>query len=99
MSLYKIQDIVEGLLTNIPATRDSDDILYIEYINKVNPTLTKNDLASFLQYRAMYGVPSIESVGRARRKLQAHHPELRGSKGSTEARYKYWKEMREYVKG
>ncbi len=85
------------ILINHPEARDSDETLYIMYCDSINPTFCNLSRREFAQQRAFLGLPTIESVGRARRKLQETKPELRASKDATDKRYEEWKEVREYV--
>lgn len=86
------------ILTLHPEARDCDETLYIMYCDSINPTYCNLTRREFAQQRAFLGLPTIESVGRARRKLQEKRPDLRASKEATDKRYEEWKEVREYVK-
>lgn len=71
---------VEDIMRNKPETRDSDDRLYLEVVRQIDSSLLTMFLGSWLMFRSAHGLPSIESVGRCRRKVQEKFPELRGSK-------------------
>jgi len=88
--LGKITDIVEGILLREPTARGDDDYLYIkvlEYYGRVKGVdFSRVAVNSFFkQYRAA-GIPSPESVGRCRRKLQEQYEELRPDKEKQEQR-------------
>jgi len=74
--LIDIQKMVEGILINHPKTRDSDDALYFQIVANVSPDLSAKEV--FLN-RESHGLPPYETVRRARQKLQAERPELRGT--------------------
>lgn len=75
--LKKIEDKVKDILERYPATKDDDIILFAEYCKLYFP-----QICNIPFYQALYitGLPSYESVSRARRKLQEKYPELRGTK-------------------
>lgn len=88
--------LVKQVLEAVPATRNSDNLLFIEVVKKVNMTLIFKPLAEVLTNLKEYGLPSIETVGRCRRKLQAEFPELRSNKevqgfrDAAEAEFREW---------
>ena len=75
--IYKIQEKVRELLTKYPETRNSDTDLYIHMCMDINEIACYLPFIEVLKNRKNLGMPSIESVGRIRRKLQAEYPELR----------------------
>lgn len=81
--MRKIATEVIEILRENKETRNSDDILYREYIRRYDDFfglgVSVMPLGQFLTYRSMMQIPSIESIGRARRKIQAEYPELRGT--------------------
>lgn len=96
-TIYDVHDRVLDILVADPETRNSDEKLYIEYVKAVNPDALQSSALSFYLNRRLLKLPSIESVGRCRRKIQSDYPELRSSKVIKDARYEKWKEMREYA--
>lgn len=76
--IYKVKDIVETLLETKPMTRDDDDLLYLEIIR--NAGVSGVSVDHFLQNRRAMEIPPFESVRRARQKVQAEHPELKGTR-------------------
>lgn len=76
-----LKERVRSILLVDESTRNSDDKLYLAVINQIawekglNPS--EISIANFLINRKMYGFPSYESVGRARRKWQEADETLR----------------------
>lgn len=78
--LKKVKDMVEVVLKDTPQTRNDDYILIAE-VYKRYYGITFND--GFL--KIMYGhkgLPSFESITRARRKFQADMPLVYGANGT-----------------
>lgn len=73
----KITDMVLGILERDRDTRNSDDKLYFEVCKEVNPAILGESFGHVLTGFKGYGVPAYESVGRARRLIQAQRPDLR----------------------
>ena len=81
--LQTIQDIVKNILIKNEKARNSDSFLYLEVL-KVLGNQKGIDVASlsvplFLTDYQGAVFPPFESVGRARRKMQAEFPELSGN--------------------
>lgn len=75
--LKDLEKIVRSILEEVPATRGSDDLLYLWVCYKMGFSLKGKDAQDFiLNYRKM-GLPTIESVGRCRRKIQAENEILK----------------------
>lgn len=75
--LYEIKEQVNQILEENENARNSDNKLYIEVCNRVNPSALRLPFADVIGNLADYNLPPFESVRRARQKLQAAHPELR----------------------
>lgn len=75
-------DIVMNILQNVPKTRNSDNMLYYFVLrtigNKNGIDIDSMSLPTFLIHMKDFGLPSIETVGRCRRKIVETHPELAG---------------------
>lgn len=70
-----IEPLVEEALINNKACRGDNFILYLEVLKKyIDLNLSIKDV--FLNHDLL-GIPSLESITRARRKLQEKHPELK----------------------
>nr|DAP79986.1 MAG TPA: hypothetical protein [Caudoviricetes sp.] len=88
--LETIQDIVKDILENEPQSRESDNILCYFVYKKIGKEkgvdIDKMTLPTFLFNMSRYKLPTIESIGRTRRKIVEQHPELSSSKKIKDAR-------------
>ena len=73
--------LVKRVLETVPATRSSDNLLYTEVIDFIGKRTGRNicqlSIKTVLNNLKPLELPSIETVGRCRRKLQAQYPHLR----------------------
>lgn len=92
--LYKIEDVVKEVLTEIPETRDDDFKLIAEVYYKMNFNITSTSFALMMLGHKEFGLPPFESITRARRKLQATYENLRASQKVQDARLN---ETSEYI--
>ena len=90
--------IVRNILEAEPSTRNSDNLLFIEVVKKINVDLIHRPLAEVMQNISAFNIPSIETVGRCRRKIQSEHPELRAKKSVQDCRAEREEEFREWSK-
>lgn len=97
VEIYRVQDIVRTSLEEVPATRNSDTLLYVDVCNRINPIAMHMSFSEVMLGRKELGLPKFESVERVRRKLQEQNEELRATDTVTDARYENWKVMRDYV--
>lgn len=78
--MKKLKDLekkVRKILRENPSTRGDDDLLYLDVLDDMKINLTDFTAQSFLlNYRKM-GIPTIETVGRCRRKIQAKDETLK----------------------
>ena len=83
MKLGLLEKQVREILIDNPKTRASDDLLYVTLISKmlVNKgfNLERISAKDYLLHYRNYGLPTIESVGRCRRKLQEKNESLKPS--------------------
>jgi hypothetical protein len=96
----RLKDQVKELLNLYPITRDSDLRLIAMYYRKNCPEPVSYITADeFLNHLAHGEMASPDSITRARRKLQQHHPELRGQKWNErqERETEVRQEMREEI--
>ncbi len=77
MANFKIESVVKNILTDVPATRTDDYLLYREICNRVCPRAGALPLTTALENHKALGMPSWETVSRCRRKIQERSPELR----------------------
>lgn len=92
--LYKIEDVVKKVLTEIPETRDDDFKLIAEVYFKMNFNIMNTSFALMMLGHKEFGLPPFESITRARRKLQATYEELKASEEVQDARLN---ETSEYI--
>lgn len=83
----KLYDRVKKILVNTPRARDSDKILAWEVWRELKVTHFDNHyFDSAITLENFLKAPSLESIGRARRKIQEEYPELKGSEEVTKMR-------------
>ena len=100
--LGKITDDVKEILEKDAAARDSDNVLMYKYLgiigNRINVDFDRVSVTSFFKNVGKNGIPSLETVGRCRRKLQEKHPELRGSEYVERKRREREDDFRSYAR-
>lgn len=75
--LRKLEKIVKKILKEKPVARGDDDLLYLDVLDEMKVNISDFTAESFLlNYRKM-GIPTIETVGRCRRKVQAKDNSLK----------------------
>ena len=72
--------MVKYVLEKEPRTRNNNGLLWLEVIKLVDQGILRLPMAIVLPNLKEYGLPSVETVTRCRRKLQAEFPELRANK-------------------
>ena len=77
-----VKDRVEVLLERYPETRESDQVLYAEYVCMY----AEFEYTELIDKMLSREAPNFETIGRARRKLQAENPNLRPPKEVQEHR-------------
>jgi len=97
--LIKTSILVKAILTECPATRYDDDLLYLKVCQYFNPSIDKFPFGTVFTNLKIYDLPSYKSVERARRKIQAENPELAPGQKAKEKRVKAEKDFREFAKG
>lgn len=95
--LEQITKIVKGILENFPATRDDDYLLYGHYMNTKGISMDSS-FRGISKLVKIGELSSIESVGRARRKLQEKYPELKPSEAAKAGKDKLEEEYKAYSK-
>ena len=101
--LLKITELVKGVLEEYPETRNDDNLLWLETMREA---AYKNNCVYALDLGLTYimhniralNLPTFESVSRARRKLQAKYPELRGTERARKRRAEKEIIYKEYAK-
>ena len=88
---------VRQVLATVPDARNSDNRLYVEVVRLIDQHVLRLPLAVVLNNLKEYNLPTMETVGRCRRKLQAQFPELRADKTVEEFRSELEAEFREWA--
>ena len=100
--LYKTTDLVKEILQESKQARNSDTYLYLQVTYRVGLLkgidVNAMPVTEFLLNRSKLGFPCYESVSRARRKLQAEHVELCGTKDVEEQKIINERVYREYAR-
>lgn len=101
MGLKKTTDLVYNILLNDADARNSDNVLYckvLEYYGKrLDIDFNRVSVVSFFKTVRRAGIPSIETVGRCRRKIQEQHAELMGDDDVTILRQDREQDFRAYA--
>lgn len=93
--IIKIEPLVKQVLIDEPQTRSDDYLLILKVLETfVTPTLS---LDAVFKNHVILGIPSLETITRCRRKLQAIDPNLRDEKASS-IRASEEEEFRKYAK-
>lgn len=75
--LKEMEKVVKKILKEIPATRGDDDLLYLDVLDEMKVNLKDFTAESFLMNYRKMGIPTIETVGRCRRNIQAKDKTLK----------------------
>lgn len=75
--------LVKAILIDKPDTRNSDNLLYSEVLERIGQAegvnIGRMAICDVLRNMKHLQLPTIETVGRCRRKIQEKHPELRAA--------------------
>lgn len=101
MKLRNMTELVKTIMEQQPETRSSDNLLYIEVLKRCTSQNVLNmPVWSFYQNLREWQLPSIETVGRCRRKAQQENPHLKAKPEVEGFRYDRETEFIEFaVKG
>jgi len=101
--LLNTTKLVKGILKENPETRDDDNLLWLEAI--IEAAYEKDctyaldwGISSIMHNIRALGLPTFESVSRARRKLQEKYPELRGSENARRGRADKEQTVKEFAR-
>ena len=97
-NLKTIEKKVRTILEKNEDARNDDMVLYLALCNLYLKDAGNMPLAQILLNHKELGLPSFESVGRTRRKLQEKYPELLGSTRVRRFRTAGEKAYRRYAK-
>ncbi len=82
--LLTTQELVKSILINDAASRNDDNYLILKVISyygaKKGIDVNTMPVTRFMLNMKDIGIPSFETVRRARQKLQSEYPQLRGSR-------------------
>ena len=100
MKTAKVQNIVKDTLTNIEKTRNDDYMLTYFVIKKYldEKNMKIDYFYQIMMFHKTYGLPSIESITRARRLLQRKYPELRADREVEKIRAEEERQYREMAR-
>ena len=100
--LKKTTDLVYDILTHYVSARNSDNDLYckvLEYYGQhMGVDFNRVSVVNFFKCARRNDIPSIETVGRCRRKLQEEYMHLRGDKDVERKRYDRAEMFRTYAR-
>lgn len=96
--LQKVEAIVERVLDRLPVTRDDDFLLIYNVYKFMNEDTPYMDFRRVMRDHEALGLPSFESITRARRKVQSEKPELRPSKKAKKIRTEEERAYRQYAR-
>ena len=97
-NLKTVEGKVKAVLQKNEDARNDDMVLYLALCNLYLKNAGTMPLAEIMTRHKELGLPSFESVGRTRRKLQAQFPELMGSVCVQKLRAAREKAYRKYAK-
>lgn len=97
-NLKTIENKVKMILKKNEDARNDDMVLYLALCNLCLKDAGAIPLAEIMTQHKSLGLPSFESVSRTRRKLQARHSELAGSRPVQKLRATGEKTYRKYAK-
>lgn len=96
-------ELVKDILKGCPEARNSDNILYIKVCenigNEKGIDIEKMSMPHFLLNLKDMGLPSIETVGRCRRKIVEQCPELAGNDAVQYGRAENEESFKRYARG
>lgn len=96
--MKQLEKWVQIELENNTELRGSDDLLYISILEKYyGLSLSSMSVSYFFKNYRQWKAPTIETVGRCRRKCQAKHPELLPNNNIVIARKRVEKKFYKYA--
>lgn len=98
MKLKELNKLVYKIMYNLPASRNNDDLLYICVLRCLGANIDDISAVDFFRNYRKEGYPTMESVGRTRRRLQEEHEELKADETSLNRRRKQEAEFYDFFK-
>lgn len=90
LHMENIADLVKSILEKYPRSRDDDyNFLYcfiVIYTKFKGIEVHRNTLDEFYFLHQSYGLPPVETILRAKRRIQSKHPELKGEEDGRQER-------------
>ena len=96
--LAYLHDKVQAILEKDEVARGSDAHLYCVLAESLSPNVTYKPFRRVLMEADKFGLPSIETVGRVRRKVQELNPRLRPADAVKKYRTDNEELMRQYAR-
>lgn len=96
--LNNLTALVKQILEKDYRARNSDNYLYVQVAKKINPQAVSMPFINVMYGMKDLDLPSIESVGRCRRKIQEKHPELWSDKQIQKYREEQEKTFEDYAR-
>lgn len=97
--LFNVYERVVPILKDYPSTRDSDGLLIATVDESINPMVTNMSYGYVMRNRSKLGLPTCESVRRARQKAFNEHPDLKASDTVQNRRDELEKEYVDFARG
>lgn len=94
--LRKLEKTVREIMVEDPVTRGDDDILYVRVLKKAGIEINNITAETYIMNYRRLKLPTIESVGRCRRRVQAKDetlkptPEIELKRRKTEQSYYFY---------
>lgn len=98
MKIINVYTRVKRIMEADIMTRDDDGLLIARFDAELNPMVYGLTYVQVMSDRAGLGLPSCESIRRARQKVQEEYPELQGSERAKKARQQKREEIEEFVR-
>ena len=89
---------VEEILRTKSNARDDDNVLYAYFLNSLGVSVRRTSFWEIARRVVNGDLPSMESVGRVRRKVQELNPELIGTAEKRKIRYKAINDYKEFAR-
>lgn len=94
--IKKVEPIVKKVLEEYENTRNDDFELILMVYCEINERAVEYPFYRLMRKHKEFGLPSMESITRCRRKLQEKYEHLKAKKDVQEIREKEEEEFREY---
>ena len=99
MRIKRVETLVKTILEENKETRNDDFILIAEVYYRLIPDVVHLPFTLVMLSHSDLKLPSLESITRARRKIQEKHEYLRASKKIQEIKKRQEQQYKEYARG